>query len=77
VTLRCPACHTALVYEVVLGVSPPPTPTRAEQIARTNEADPEACGRRWALDVEQRQLAELEAEQRRSAGLSDKRRRRS
>jgi hypothetical protein len=70
--LRCPSCHVALVHEVVLAVAPAPTPSRAERIAIANEVDPEACGRRWALDVEREQLAELEDEQRRGAGMTDK-----
>jgi hypothetical protein len=70
-TLRCPSCHVPLVYEVVLGVAPAPTPTRAERIALADELDSEACGRRWALDVEREQLAELEDEQRRAAGMTD------
>lgn len=68
--MRCPACHSELIAEVVLGVAT--APTRAERIAVANEADPEACGRRWALDLEQRQLAELEDEQRRAAGMTDR-----
>jgi hypothetical protein len=60
VTLRCPCCDAELTAYVVLG--PTPEPTRAERIAMTNELDPEACGRRWALQEEQRTLARLEAE---------------
>jgi hypothetical protein len=66
VPMRCPCCHANLVAEVVLAVAP--QPTLAERI---DMADPEVSGRQWALDVERDQLAELEDEQRRGAGMSD------
>jgi hypothetical protein len=65
VTLRCPCCDAELtVVAAVLAVAPV-EPTRAERIAQVNEADPEACGRRWALEHERQLLAELEEERRR------------
>lgn len=55
--LRCPCCDVALT------VAPTATePTRAERAAMLDELDPEACGRRWALEEERRTLAQLEAE---------------
>jgi hypothetical protein len=61
VNLRCPCCDVELtVVAAVLAVAP--APTRSERIAQLNELDPEACGRRWALEEEQRTLARLEAE---------------
>ena len=60
-TLRCPCCDVELVADVALAAAPT-EPTRAERIAQLNELDPEACGRRWALEEERRTLAQLEAE---------------
>lgn len=55
--LRCPCCDVELTVALTTA-----EPTRAERAAMLNEIDPEACGRRWALDEERRTLAQLEAE---------------